>query len=312
MSDTVYQFIFSDDWTNTDGTYSGAFTFDGSKIVGTINVVSPFGDATFNTGPNGAAVSEYVSSGNPTEYYVSLFDLSPTQSVTLEWRSEDPTYFDSVQYFSPTYSSSAGVDSSFELNGAVTVTPACYCPCTLLMTDRGNVPVEALAIGDTVITATGRARSIRWLGRRSYAGRFLAANPNLQPIRFRAGSLGDGLPRRDLLVSPEHAMLLDGVLIPAKALVNGSTIVQERGLDWVDYYHVELDSHDVLLAEGAPSESFLDDGNRGQFHNTAEHTALYPNAPAPGGRCAPWVDSGFKLEAIRARLAVMGEVALAA
>jgi hypothetical protein len=140
-----------------------------------------------------------------------------------------------------------------------------------------------------------------------YAGRFLAANPNVHPIRFHAGSLGTGLPRRDLLVSPEHAMFLGGVLIPARCLVNGSTIVQERGLERVDYFHVELDTHDVLLAEGAPSESYLDDDSRGMFHNVSEFAALYPDAPDPGLFCAPKVDEGYELEAIRQRLSVVAE-----
>ncbi len=199
------------------------------------------------------------------------------------------------------------------VGNTIETTAACYCAGALIRTIRGDVPIDMLVIGDEVITAFGAARPIRWIGRRSYAGRFLAANPDAQPIRFRAGSLGDGLPRRDLLVSPEHAMFLDGVLIPAKALVNGGMITQERGLDRVDYFHVELDHHSVILAEGAPSESFLEDGNRGQFQNAAEHAALYPDAPAPGDRCAPWVDCGAELEAVRHRLAeVAGKVALAA
>ncbi len=152
-------------------------------------------------------------------------------------------------------------------------------------------------------------RPIKWLGRRSYADRFLVANPGVQPIRLCAGSLGEGLPRRDLLVSPDHAMFLHGMLIPARFLVDGSSIVQERRLQRVDYFHVELDSHDVLLAEGAPSESFLDDDSRGMFHNAHEFAALYPAATVPGGFCAPRVESGFELEAIRTRLAeVAGEI----
>ena len=161
--------------------------------------------------------------------------------------------------------------------------------------DARRAAGATLAIGDTVLTASGRPRPITWIGRRSYAGRFLAANPGVQPIRLRAGCLGDGLPRRDLLVSPDHALFLDGLLIPARCLVNGRTVTQECRLDRVDYYHVELDTHDVLLAEGAPSESYLDDDSRGLFHNAAGFAALYPDAPKPNGFCAPRVEHGAEL-----------------
>jgi hypothetical protein len=102
-------------------------------------------------------------------------------------------------------------------------------------------------------------------------------------------------------------MFLDGLLIPAHCLVNGKTILQERGLDRVDYYHVVLDSHDVLLAEGAPSESFMDDDSRSMFHNAGEFDALYPNATRPDGYCARRVEQGAELEAIRRRLAAVAK-----
>ena len=183
-----------------------------------------------------------------------------------------------------------------------TTTPACYCAGTEIATPAGLVAVEDLAIGGLVTTASGEARVIEWIGRRSYAARFVARNPALRPIRFSAGSLGAGLPVRDLLVSGKHAMFLDGVLVPARELVNGLTIAPDRGSADVRYFHVELATHDVILAEGAACETFLDDDSRGIFHNAAEYRAM--SLPTVrGGFCAPRLEHGFGLEAIRERLA---------
>jgi hypothetical protein len=182
-------------------------------------------------------------------------------------------------------------------------TTPCYCRGTLIRTERGEVAVEALAIGDHLLTVSGEARAIRWIGMRSYAGRFARMNPAVLPVCFEAGSLADGVPTRDLLVSPKHAMFLDGVLIPAECLVNGITIRRVGHLERVEDYHLELDSHDVILAEGAPSESFIDDEGRGVFHNAAKYAELYPDAiPTAPRYYAPRVESGFALEAVRRRL----------
>ncbi len=192
-------------------------------------------------------------------------------------------------------------------DGLVTIVyegPACYCRGTLILTDRGETAVEALQIGDSVVTASGALRPIIWIGTRAYSARFAANNPDLLPIRFKVGSLADGVPRRDLLVSPEHAMFLDGVLISAKHLVNGATIVQEKPENDIDYFHIELESHDVLIAEGALSESFVDDDSRGMFQNAHEFRKLYPEArPKEIVYCAPRVEDGYILDRVRRRLA---------
>ncbi|MFE8872074.1 Hint domain-containing protein, partial [Acetobacter persici] len=179
----------------------------------------------------------------------------------------------------------------------------CFCRGTLIETERGEIAVEDLAIGNRVRTASGALRPIRWIGHRSYSGPFVRRNKNVLPIVIRAGALGDGLPRRDLSVSPLHAMALEGVLIPAICLINGVSILQAESIDQVTYFHVELETHDVLLAEGAPSESFIDDGSRGMFHNAAEFRALYPEAlPLPAAYCTPRIEDGPILETVRARL----------
>jgi glycosyltransferase involved in cell wall biosynthesis len=179
----------------------------------------------------------------------------------------------------------------------------CYFAGTLILTDQGERPVETLAIGDLVITANGSARPIRWIGRRSYGGRF-DKRKHLQPICIKAGALDDGVPRRDLWISPHHAMFLEGVLIEAQDLVNGATIVQADDVERIDYFHIELDTHDILIAEGAPSESFIDDDSRGIFQNANEYKARYPNSPiTPAVYYAPRAAFGAELERARRRIA---------
>jgi hypothetical protein len=141
----------------------------------------------------------------------------------------------------------------------ITEATACYCPGTLILTSRGEKPIEQLTIGDRLVTKSGARRRIRWIGRRSYAGRFAAGQKHILPICIKAGALEDKVPRRDLWISPQHAMYLEGVLIEAKDLVNGASIVQAEQVEKVEYFHIELETHDVIIAEGALSESFLDD-----------------------------------------------------
>ena len=201
--------------------------------------------------------------------------------------------------YNPDGSSSGAVIAAVPMTGIpASDTSACYCPGTLIATPAGEVPVEALAIGDLVLTVAGLAEPVRWIGRRSYHGRFVQGRRDILPVTIRAGALADGVPRRDLVVSPLHALLLDGMLVPAGALVNGTSITRASRVDAVHYLHVELARHDVILAEGAPAETFLDDNTRWMFHNAAEYTG----PDTSGECCAPRVESGHSLEAVRRRI----------
>ena len=162
--------------------------------------------------------------------------------------------------------------------GAMTITLLCFYPGTSIATPSSHVAVENLRAGDMVMTANG-ALPVRWIGMSHVSRRF--ADPlRVLPIRIKAGALGEGLPVRDLLLSPDHALFLDGILIQAGAMVNGTSIVREQNVpETFTYYHVELASHELLFAEGVPSESFVDNVDRMHFSNWAEHEALGDMAP---------------------------------
>ena len=149
-------------------------------------------------------------------------------------------------------------------------------PGTRVATPLGEVAVETLKIGDLVTTAEGHAAPVRWIGRQTVS-RVFADPLRVLPIRIQAGALGESLPARDLLISADHAILIDGVLVQAGALVNGRSIRRETDVPMTfTYYHVELDDHALILAEGVPAETFIDNVDRLAFDNWEEHEALYP------------------------------------
>jgi Hint domain len=202
-----------------------------------------------------------------------------------------------------TFSSAANL-GWFHQNGSVDELTACFMAGALIRTPDGEAAVETMKVGDLVVTASGALRPLKWIGSRAYSARFAGNNRDLLPIRFKAGSLAEGVPTRDLLVSPKHAMFLDGVLIPAEHLVNGATIAQEPPGEDIHYFHLELETHDVLIAEGAFSESFVDDDSRSMFQNAHEFRELYPDErPKEARYCKPRVEHGFALDRVRRRLA---------
>lgn len=152
----------------------------------------------------------------------------------------------------------------------------CFAEGTRLRTPSGEVAVEALAEGDLVTTPEG-SRPVTWIGRRHID---IAAHPEpetVQPIRIRRGAVAPGVPARDVLVSPDHAIHFDGTLIPARLLVNGASITHESGRAAVTYFHVELAEHAILFAEGLEAESYLDTGNRAMFENAAVGLLAHPD-----------------------------------
>jgi hypothetical protein len=128
-------------------------------------------------------------------------------------------------------------------------------------------------------------------------------------VLLRADALGAGLPRRDLLVSPMHSLYLDDAFVPASALVNGVSILRRESEGPVDYIHIELHDHDVLLAEGVPAESFVDDDSRTMFDNVSEYHDLYGFSDSQRTFSARRLEEGYRLEAIRRRFAARAGIA---
>ena len=286
------------------GSSVASYVYTESSLLATNSLIGPGATATV-TAVSGTSVTVTLSNAatslaNGQQITGTLIGNNASE-ILLE--GSVPGVGSSYVYVSNTAAEQPGVGQTAFVDvpyGSATYVPACYCAGTLILTEAGEVAVEALAIGDRVITASGERKPIRWIGQRSYGGRFLAGRPELHPICLRAGALGDCVPKRDLFVSPRHAMYLDGVLVPAQELLNGATVVRHRSDEAVSYYHIELDDHDIILAEGAASESFVDDDSRMIFHN-ADGFAGRPAEPAVF--CAPRVTEGYALHAIRTEIA---------
>jgi hypothetical protein len=180
---------------------------------------------------------------------------------------------------------------------------ACYVKGTQIATAVGEVRVEDLEIGDFVETVHAGMQKIKWIGRRSYDGRFIAGNRDILPICIKRHAIAENVPARDLFVSPGHAICIDGALIHAIRLVNGVSVIQAECVETVTYYHIELETHEVIFAENCPAETFLGEDFRQQFQNAWQFSHLYPGESATETMCLPRLDSGFQLHAIQQRIA---------
>jgi hypothetical protein len=172
----------------------------------------------------------------------------------------------------------------------------CFCAGTQIATPTGDVPVEQLAAGDLVMTESGEARPIVWIG----VGRVMVTRGRRSaatPVIVRKDAFDHNVPHRDLRVTKGHSFHIDNVLIPVEFLVNHRSIVWDDHAQEVSIYHIELETHDVLLANGAPAESYRDDGNRWLFQNANSNWSLPPQQP-----CAPVLTGGPIVDEIWRRL----------
>jgi len=239
---TVVDFTGSNVTNATLNTAITDFGYGDTIVVGTANFALTSGDALHETYSNGV---------------LTVTDLSTHSSLSINLGL---TGGDSSAYVKLN-------DSTGQLE--ITL---CFYPGTALATATGEIKVEDLQAGDMLMTRNG-AMPVRWIGQSRVHTGFADPLRSL-PIRITQGALGDGLPLRDLLLSPDHAIAIDGILVQASALVNGSSIIREYDVpEQFSYYHVELDSHELLFAEGVEAESFVDNVDRMHFHNWDDRVA---------------------------------------
>ncbi len=256
---------------NKHGTYvvvdGGLGKFDNDPATGVLS--------------NGEEKSSFVSNdsvensgsdGPPTSTFYGTADVG---GVILIFTFANGTYFGWAEVDDPETTQLPELVLTAEISTGDF--PACFLSGTAILTAEGPRPVESLSIGEAVLTKDGNRADVRWLGRQSVVTVF--GPPDEQwPVLIRAGALAEGLPRADLRLTSDHAVELEGILIQAGALVNGASIrrlTKEELGDRYVVYHVETGRHDLILAEGLPVETFLDNVTRRRFDNYDEYVALY-------------------------------------
>jgi hypothetical protein len=250
-----------------DGTY-------GTTLIGGAGddyIVGGSGNDTITGGGGndtiwaGAGIDTVIFSGNRSDYTVT-FDAGTSAFIVQDNR--------------PNHDGTDTLHDVEYLQFADQTDPICFMPGTRVLTPDGEVAVETLKRGDLVSTTDDRVAPVSWIGRQTVSTVF--ADPlRIMPIRIKAGALDENVPCRDLLMSPDHAILVGGLLIQAGSLVNGTSIVRETNVPKTfTYYHVELDDHSLIVVENTPAETFIDNVGRLAFDNWQEHEALYPDAKA--------------------------------
>ena len=307
--------------TITDSILVGGFSYSGANVsvadgysaaIAGNDVVSITGSGALDVIPglvaNAATITSIVLYDSAANFETNLSSL---ETLASESKLASVHFTDAAE---PTISlprSAANADAAalaaivtpYHLDVLPYVLP-CYAAGTRIATERGEVMVQHLKVGENVCLAGGGTARIVWLGHRRVNCRLHPRPTDVMPVRIAAHAFGLGRPHRDLRVSPDHAVFVDGVLIPVRYLLDESTVRQED-VTTITYWHVELPKHDVLLAEGLPAESYLDTGNRSAFANGGATVELHPDfARSVWQRCgcAPLITEGAAFEVIYRRL----------
>ncbi|GGA05245.1 Hint domain-containing protein [Neptunicoccus cionae] len=273
---------------------------------------------TFNYDSAEDAIGDIVDGGSGGDDYDTL-DLSNVGHYKIINETVDPdgdSTSGTVQFIDRPGGSVTGELTFTEIENILDTTPPpCFTPGTLIATMQGEKPVESLKVGDRVITRDNGAQEVRWIGSKPMTGAELQASPHLQPVLIRKGALGNGLPERDMLVSQNHRVLVNNaevgllfnepeVLVAAKHLVNADKGVSLVSASHATYVHFMFDHHEVVLSDGAWTESFQP-GDQAMASVSAEQrdeiTELFPELAHAQGREA-YTSSRLSLKAFEAKM----------
>ena len=180
----------------------------------------------------------------------------------------------------------------------------CFLRGTKIQTAEGECKVEDLAIGDMLPTMFGGLCPVQWIGhypiKKSDPSKSWAKDA--LPVRIARSAFAANVPHADLYVTAGHAVLIDGVLVPAEMLINGTTVTrfEAREYDELEFFHIKLESHDVIYAEGAPLETLLEVNESAV--NFAEYFRRHGTPTTEEARCAPHVSSGGRLGQLKSRI----------
>lgn len=202
----------------------------------------------------------------PRSDLVVCTDTTGRATFKMEWTATDGTVR------SQTKAANQSDDNDFDPDFVL-----CFAAGTPIATPDGERAVETLKAGDLILTADGTAVPVKWIGYQTLL-KMLSPDTRFRPVRFLAGALALNVPHCDLVVTGDHGILVDGVMVNAAALVNGTSIVRVPASELaerVTYYHVETENHDIILAAGAAAETFVGATNRAAFDNYAQYVSLF-------------------------------------
>lgn len=268
------EFYAYGNFSHTSSSGSLNFGTGGGTIVlgnaGTYEVIKPSQVVNGFTNSSDVLDDQGLEFSAVTKYTIATGTTAGQQTITVFASTGNFVFTTTGTSFAVgSYTPTTGpLQLTADSTGGTDVTVlACFLTGVMIATPGGERPVESLSVGDLVsVIEHGRciSRPVTWIGSRTVR---LEADATIDayPVRVRAGAFADNLPHRDLLVTSEHCIHVDNVLVPVRMLVNGDSIVVDTSIAHFTYFHIELEQHAILVAEGLQTESYLDTGNRGNF-----------------------------------------------